>query len=133
MKRVREFSTKVIREEAPALIYQKDTSNPEIPVYPANVARAHLACGFHRTMANDTDDLPGDILVDGVRRMPVVCAPDALGGGFIVGYVDIDKDDLVLCEHPVFDASKAARCAHKMAHDMSIDSYDLIYGEQHAA
>jgi hypothetical protein len=133
MKRVRQFSSKIIRKEDAAMIYQKDPFNPEIPVYAANVARANLARGFHRDMADETDNLPTEVVVDHARLMPVVCSPEALSGGLLAGYINLDGDHLVLCEHPIFEVSKAAACAHKMAHELGIDDYDLVYGKDRAA
>tara|TARA_Y100000815_G_scaffold275135_1_gene311741 strand:+ start:3285 stop:3686 length:402 start_codon:yes stop_codon:yes gene_type:complete len=133
MKRVSKFSTKIVRKDNDVMIYQKDDENPEIPVYAANVARANLARGFSRDLSNETDDLPTDIAVNNTRLMPVVCAPEALSGGLLAGYIDIEQDNLILCEHPIFDASKAARCAHQMANEMGIDDYDLVFGTQTAA
>jgi hypothetical protein len=128
MKRVPHFTSKLVRQDETSMVYQKDDQNPQIVLYQANVARAHIGRGFQKSHENDTDLLPDTIQVGSSKRRPIVCAPEALSGSYLAGFIEPERDVLFLCEQPVDDASKAARCAHRMAHDESIDGYDLVFG-----
>lgn len=133
MKVVRQALSKITEGENGTLLYCKGDGSPQIEMHPANQARARLGHGFHRNHADDTDDLPSEVMNDNRRHEPLVCAPAALGGSYLAGYLDRDRDVLVLCEYPVTDASHAARCAHRMAEQDGIDAFDLVNNAEPAA
>lgn len=133
MKAVRNVSQSLKNDDSNTSVYQKDSSQPEIVIYPANIARSNLSSSLKASFKDDTDTLPDNVFFDGRTHRPIVCQHPHLPGNFIAGYIDVDRDTMYLCEYPITDVSQAARCAHKIISSSYSDEFDLATDCQKAA